>query len=343
MSALFDSGSGVIIHPSTIPRTLELRHVPFVQTNTEYLPKIDIDKGLFPESGFRFDRDIEELLKDAFYNSKADWMYTAIIQTALGGPEPAWSKDDWNFVPLNLAPEDSVSSNLTVHTPAIRARIDCSTIESTQNVSSWLKQRKGQPNYILNITGLDNYYSLGTSIFEGNLSTRVTAQGNYLLCCANKTEVEGQRESYAPSAVAYWTENWADLGIHARNFTIKWIRGPASFARILKIRGVDVMMFPEPPKIQALNCIPSFESSEAEVIVDPVSGAVHEYRILHTPLVDDVAWSDTFQYHQPTNTSGPDKDESKFRDYLIDVTTRYVKLHLPCAHPNVTVAMELYS
>ena len=56
----------------------------------------------------------------------------------------------------------------------------------------------------------------------------------------------------------------------------------------------DMLYFPEPPTIQALNCMPTFESSPAVVTVEPKTGVVKHYRILDDPLREDVAWSDHY-------------------------------------------------
>lgn len=83
-------------------------------------------------------------------------MYTATIQLALNGSEPAWSKDGWSFVPSRLdnvrnvrlpthldSPDQSIGSsqlNVSFSTPALRGRIECSPYPSTvfKNLSNWL-------------------------------------------------------------------------------------------------------------------------------------------------------------------------------------------------------------
>jgi hypothetical protein len=323
------------MHPLIIPPTLELRSVPFVQKRNISLSELDWKIGpyLWPKNN----PELGDMLNDVFYNLKTNWMYTAIIQTALKGPQPVWSKDDWNFVPLLSTLEASVSvqenssgpsdirspANLTVQTPAIRARIECSVIESTNNLSLWLTARKSKEpsSTYLNITGLDNYYWLRETMFEGNLTTRVTAQGSYPQCCANLTEGSKQGSPYAPVVLGYWTENWRSVGGTNGNFTIKWIRGPASFAEVLGFEGVENMFFPEPPEIQALECMPSFETSEAEVTVDSTSGIVQDYRILKDPILENVAWSDATQWRN-ISAKPPFKNSSDSYSYIVDVTTR---------------------
>jgi hypothetical protein len=78
-------------------------------------------------------------------NLTAHWMYTATNQLALNGSEPAWSKDGWSFVPLDLRnvsllmpgkvdnkDQDDIGQSSRVNvstTPAIRGRIECSPHE----------------------------------------------------------------------------------------------------------------------------------------------------------------------------------------------------------------------
>lgn len=151
-----------------------------------------------------------------------------------------------------------------------------------------------------NITGLNNCYTPREVIIEGNFTTRLTAQADSVQCCANLTG----NAPYNPSVIAYWTENWLD-GLSLRdgslhhgttaNLIVKWMRGPTGFGRTVPFN-VDVLYFPEPPAIQALNCMPTFESSRAEVTVELGTGEVQHHRILDTPVQEDVAWSDAFQW-----------------------------------------------
>jgi hypothetical protein len=347
MSALFDSSNGVLINVSKVSQKLELRSVPLVQ-------QLSIETK---QSTWQFDYNVTNdesaqefghMVQRSLYTSGTDWMYTALIQTAFKGPEPVWSQDDWSFVPVSSVLKDPVSSkhrnstpgsirsleSLTVQTPALRARLDCSNVEWPRNSSLWLAAQNETSNKYLNITGLDNYFSLEDVVQAGNLSTRLTAQADVQQCCANLT----RNIQYNPAITAYWTENWwksdPENGAFAnggtgRNFTVKWIRGPASFARTMPFL-IDILYFPEPPVIQALNCMPTFESSQAEVTVDPKSGVVQQYRILDTPVREHVAWSDNFQWrnlsedarytHSRVENYGNSSDTWYY--YNVDVTLR---------------------
>jgi hypothetical protein len=325
MSALFGSGNGILTSFSEIPQTLELRSVPIVYQNPHTWQSSEPFANQPTTEGF------ETMVQDKIYTLGTDWMYTAIIQTALKGPEPAWSQDDWSFVPVSVSSDlkdpasvrdkssnlrgDRSLSNLTVETSAIRARLDCSAVEWPRNLSQWLiaQNRTTEPvmdgqvlyEFSTNTTGLDNYfwprrYVRGS---DGNATTSLTAQGKQIQCCANLT----QNSPYNPGVVAYWTENSQpseesfSQDPPNRNHTVKWIRGPVGFAPIeYDIDMEGTLFFSDPPAIQALNCMPTFESSRATVTVEPQTGIVLQHHILDTPLREDVAWSDTFLWRIPT-------------------------------------------
>ncbi|KAI4605840.1 hypothetical protein J4E80_010373 [Alternaria sp. BMP 0032] len=308
MSALFDSGNGVLTTSSEMPLALELRSVPFVQQisvnrdQPTWLFNYTIDENSFSS-------DLGDLVWDNLQSLSKDWMYTAIIHTALEGPKPVWSQDDWSFMPVSSDVEGFASAeikspagrgnrsveSLRVQTSAIRARLECSAVEWPRNTSLWLLSHND--GYGRNITGLDNYFTIARVVDDRNSTTWLSTQGSIPPCCANLTG----NATYNPAAVAYWTENWQEVSYPgdsrdyrtSGNFTVKWIRGPGKIERFLTgmRRKPDVYMFvfPEPPAIQALNCMPIFESSQAEVTVEPKTGVVQHYRLLDVPVREDVA------------------------------------------------------
>jgi hypothetical protein len=339
MSALLDSGDGVLINLSEIPQTLELRSVPIVRQRTFDTLSYDLQ--------VTSDQSVEEsgrMVQDALYTSNTDWMYTAILQNAFRGPGPKWSQDDWSFVPVPSVLEDHAFAkdkkstlegnrfltNLTVQTSAIRARLDCSTLQWPKDSTLWLDAQHGggYTGHIIlpSITGLDEFFTPVVAVDDGNFTTRLTAQADLVRCCANLT----LNSRYNPAVISYWTENWWDPHSDGNgtngNFTVKWIRGPASSVQPLQGAG-DMLYFPEPPAIQALNCMPTFESSRAVVTVEPKTGVVQQYRILDTPLREDIAWSDYFQWRTPSgnNRSGTYLNTTTYY-YDMNVTTRCVWL-----------------
>ena len=96
------------------------------------------------------------MMAKVFSELQTNWLYTAVIQASLQGPEPAWSSQGWSFVPLDLAsltpklsPQLAIQTeigtthqstsvaNLTVQTTALRARAECSVVENL-GPKSWL-------------------------------------------------------------------------------------------------------------------------------------------------------------------------------------------------------------
>jgi hypothetical protein len=202
--------------------------------------------------------------------------------------------------------------------------LECSPIDIAKNSSTWIAIR----NSTTNTTRLEKFYRLDEAIFKdvrGNLTTQVTAQGVSPQCCGNITEGIVGNRAYNPAVIAYWTENWLSDGSgRGNNFTIKWIRGPSSFVDSGYV-GIQNLVFTEAPVMQALNCMPIIEASEADVLVDLISGAVQDYRILRTPVSDDVAWSDSWIYRnfseKPQIQNGTAYDSRNY--FPMNVTTRY--------------------
>jgi hypothetical protein len=324
MSSLFDTHIGVLDKVSDVSRSLELRHIPILRQMRIYSPQPTWQSNFTPTidsnyNHYHYQKGLGDLVQDALLDLDTDWMFTAILQGALGGPAPAWSKDEWSFVPLysdmktaSLSGSESSGSNrptnLTLETPAIRARLECSALDWPGNISNWLDWVDSNHtwNSIVHVAGLNYSYWPSRVVNMGEESTRMTAQRNIPQCCGNITNNPEQIEQFAPSVHAYWTENWGshktDWGTFPAwggtngNFTVKWIRGPASFAHISGNSGINQLYHPEPPAIQALNCLPYFETSTARVTTELLSGAVQDYHILETPTQDWVAWSDAYKW-----------------------------------------------
>ncbi|KAJ5174719.1 uncharacterized protein N7482_000596 [Penicillium canariense] len=255
MSAIFDRGPGVVIQPITFDRSLEIRKIPFV---------FGTQQAIYPDSSNDY---VGVILSDLYKNISTYWMYTATIQLALNGSEPAWSKDGWSFVPAEMNTISSVAlpndlddsdktvlgaqSNVTFTTPAMRARIECFQYpaQALTNLSNWLT-----PVDLSNATtwnqstiphGIRGGYELGTSwIYRESPSvilpltedetistcrgcTTVFVNPNSIACCGNSSS-----SAWDPSvAVGYWSPN-TNLSTWStrywdQNFTVKWFQGNA--------------------------------------------------------------------------------------------------------------------
>ncbi|PZC93347.1 DUF3433 domain containing protein, partial [Pyrenophora tritici-repentis] len=87
MSALFNSGNSFLVSVSEVPQTLELRNLPFVRqvllTTEQSLWKYD-----YNITGERSADEFGNIVADSLYELDTDWMYTAMLQTALKGSQP---------------------------------------------------------------------------------------------------------------------------------------------------------------------------------------------------------------------------------------------------------------
>ena len=335
MSALFDRGPGDVTKSITFNRSLEIRDIPFVfETEQPYM-----SDGSDDYAG--------TVLEDLYTNMSAHWMYTAAIQLTLNGSEPSWSKDGWSFVPVPLTDLDRVdlpddldesdqtldgpTSNISLTTPAIRGRIECSAYpaQTLSNLSIWLTATDISNHTIWNASTIPNNleggYQLGAVYSHGNLPSAIlpiTASENTstcpncttifvnpasIACCGNESS-----SAWDPSvAIGYWSPNtdpetWTARNWH-QNFTAKWIHGNA-------VTGIqrnahqntyyDIgLLFPDVPDVTMMNCLPIIESAEANIIVNPSNGEIQSFDITSTPTELTEAFSDNFLPHNETHFS----------------------------------------
>lgn len=246
MSALFERGNGNIIQPVTLHRQLELRQIPFVYKTQQ---------SIYPS---RSNDYVAPIIASLFTNISSYWMYTATIQLTLNGSEPAWSKDGWNFVPVDVSDitasrylsnigaskadglDEGSQTNITFDTPAIRGRIECSPHpeKAFMNMTNWLT-----PTDLTDHTtwskstipeGINGGYLLGASWdtrgFPSYIYPLLPGQ-NYTSCpgCtpvfANPTSIiccgNGSTDSrQGDAAVGYWSPN----GVSSTWTPRKWDR-----------------------------------------------------------------------------------------------------------------------
>lgn len=310
-SALFEQGTGVVFDSVQVNKTLELRQTPHIRMMSEYYPPQFNDNG---RGAFGYDY-VAETLQELFGNLTNNWMYSAVIEATLNGSEPNWSADGWSFVPWDLSTFTGHNSssdektlevfgslvNVTLTTPALRGRVECHQPEEIRN---------GSTNWNTNSTRIDpetnktvqqnmpNYVMLGTTLAPDAM---------YLKCCTNNTDPSRKRTDLAPLAIGYWTQDSANTSQYItgalNNFTVKWIHGDG--ANIPSDMPESDLYFGKIPKIQAVKCMPFFETSEAEIVVDKEFGKVLSYRILEDATVDNSAWTDNFVFHEPTDRNDP--------------------------------------
>jgi hypothetical protein len=361
MSALFERKSVPMTEIVPIERTLELQQVP----NSQSLPS-GYSAGTTGGTA---------VLEKLFENVDTSWMYTAIIQLVLNGTEPAWSREGWSFIPVDTShiekpaiqktgrnddenDEDGnqlddfnddalqfLSMTVTLHTPALRARLECNPVD-TGNFSEWFELQNLTDTFEWNVTTNPQDWKTGwwtNKLGGGNLSTSFFAHPTRLNCCGNTT---GEDEMVA---VGYWStaNSWDQPHSFEPwpvNLTSKWLHGrgrdiyhrntnmPGSEAYTSQEIHAPYLVFPEPPKLQVLTCAPTIESADAEVTVDKDTGEVLSYNITNEePRWETQAWSDPFVIHNSTaicrqqfpNTNWTDPVErANSSCSLTNVTTR---------------------
>ena len=216
MSALWERTSGSLIQNVTVPRQYELRTIPSI---------IVAESPADPDSG---DTVTSSILKQIYGSILNSWLYGGLIELSWNGSQPTWTKDEWAFAPvitsnLSLPTVQSVGSNtstgavdssddltspanITVDSPGLRARIECTEIDMT-NTSAWLMTLDFTNHAAWNQStvpaGLDTGYSLSATNdgffpidlgpykevwrdFEYNKTPFFIDQSR-LICCANET------------------------------------------------------------------------------------------------------------------------------------------------------------
>lgn len=315
MSALFQQNSVSMPQTHTFDPSLEIRRDPLV-AETYLTTSSGVEDSNYYQNNVAEQTGI--MLAGALGGLEGNWMYTALLQTSLQGPEPAWSRGGWSFVPIDLSnltwkategmeagpdyPVIEVSpqtANLTVQTAALRGRIECNIIKGFEP-GMWLATSNGTKNS----TSFDHVYYPQISMEFSNSTTYITPMEATPECCFNNTSSGNTSQSLDMDVtLGYWTENRDSNKATIRNFTTKWIHGKAGFKDVGSVPIYEPRMaFAQPPAIQVLNCVPHFETANAEVTVEPRTGNVQDFAILGDPTEDTVAWSDNIQLRRSNET-----------------------------------------
>jgi hypothetical protein len=341
MSALFERHSHTKMAPIELNRTLELRQIPRLQlVDFDYPPSINLYSRLGDPVNASVSQIFNTLSTNWIYSaisaltlSGADpawssdgWGFVPIIIPDLQQYIKKQNIGSYNTTQGFLGIS---SADITVSTSAIRGRAECSYIAGLDNHSRWL-----EPDPIDPQSG--KAMALHLKLFPGNENhtTTIAPSGYYFECCTNHSStpqiqlVNSTATSptsnsswtiieklITPMAVGYWTKNidkdmfygFAPKAISAGNFTPKWIAGKGGF----KARRVDygsppdLLFFTDEVEMQALNCMPIIETSEAEVTVNSKTGKVHTFKILNEPTIIEEPWSDPFLVRNRSHPSDP--------------------------------------
>jgi hypothetical protein len=339
MSALFERQSHTVTQPISFQRSLEMRQVPVITEVESELPT-----GQTPAV---------MVLEQLYLNPSKNWLYGAGAQQSFHGSQLPWTFEGWNFLPVNLSSisgetvsqistgddtDDPILSaaNVSMVTPAIRARLECTVIDEIANTTSWAtledysnKSHLFAPGSFshVNSTGKVKLYSLSDYIFSGTDSyTTTISSPKSAGCCQNGSIDDPQR-----SVIGYWSpvltsrkhgEYPYDALSWPLSLVSKWVVGRPIILQDSK--ELDFVFYKEIPRIQAARCKPIIETTEASIMVDMNSGEVHSSTIVGTPTAADEAWSSVFTRHNESETH----IKGKSSDPTQNVTTSFGVLFL---------------
>ncbi|KAH4125371.1 hypothetical protein HBH47_061270 [Parastagonospora nodorum] len=341
MSALFEQETRSVSQQVSVPQNLEMRQLPLItQVNMS-------DAGPVSDPAIK-------VLNTLYEDAPTNWLYGAGIQDSYNGSKLPWTAEGWNFLPVDLSSAtnstiagtvvDRVATgiplaNVTVSTPAIRARLDCRAVVEVANTSTWINQTTldnddeeyPENEWVqINTTSKVNAFQLLSRIFVGTDShTSMISRTKVPTCCGNGTRTEPQR-----SIMGYWSPVYPPAARVEDNFpydnmswpmeiTTKWLVGTA-FNLSLWTGKERSLFYTDVPRLQAARCQPIIETAEATVTLDAGTGNVLSHKIEDAAKAADTAWGDVFTEHQSSN-----KDElNKSSSQLLNVTASYGILFL---------------
>ncbi|KAJ5086561.1 hypothetical protein NUU61_007868 [Penicillium alfredii] len=332
MSALFQHGPGVVTKPVTLERQLEIRDIPLVfrtgqatmrNYSNDYAGSILADFYQNLSAHWMYTATIQLTLNGSEPAwSKDGWSF---VPADLSNIKPADSlpNGDVHAAQANSAAGGS-QTNVSFTTTAIRARIECTQppVDTLRNLSNWLTPTDLGNSSVWNGStipdDLAGGWQLGTTAQRGGLPrfiTPLTPSQNWtecpgcttmfvnpsqVVCCKNGGS--SSSDPYPSVAVGYWSPNskvtrWTTRDWQ-HNFTAKWVHGSAvSGVRMNDdvANGHDIgLLFPRPPSLTLLNCMPLVETADAEVAVNPTNGEIQAYHITSKPEKVANAFSDNF-------------------------------------------------
>ncbi|KAK5095423.1 hypothetical protein LTR70_003587 [Exophiala xenobiotica] len=249
--------------------------------------------------------------------------------------------DGWSFVPVDLVSALEVRDiqqlgsdgdltsvvNATIGTPAIRARLECTSWNELQPVQ-WLTEydltNATRWDTIVNPKSFEKAFALGCDDggrprfinFQPNTSSSANAceysggiaefrAGDETITCCSS----GSGDDPGPASVGIWSPSyhqgqyfgaWPFL-TWPTNITVKWITGRAFIA--YRRASTSEMVWPEAPRIAALDCKPIIEMANATVKVNAATGPVQSYHSLDEPQVDESAWASAFNQYVHGNAT----------------------------------------
>ena len=136
---------------------------------------------------------------------------------------------------------------------------------------------------------------------------------------------------------SYWSLNRGQEFAPGINFTVKWIVGNPYeqqaqptldlYATNPYATQDSYFVWQSPPHLTALNCMPIFETVEADVTVDVSSSIVQDYSLRTEPINSSAAWTDAWFVHTNFTAQRERQQDGETQccfSFPEDVTVSYV-------------------
>lgn len=314
MAAIWTREPGILIIDVDLVKQFDMRTVPHVFENALAPAHREVQLFAYP-------RITEHLYGGSMYQT--NWVYGSLAEIAFGASQPAWSKDGWSFAPVDLGaaskhvPKSStgkssqtgqlgfgMTTNVTFDSTGVRGRIECSPVDATW--SRWMVEitdfSELEPLHNDSNTHLPNI----TSGFELLPEVRVR----------NFTKLPGDQPTTV--AIGQWLHsNYSSndtrgnplyTTTNSPNFTILWIQAGAPYRFVPEhwysaYESPPRLIFAKKPTVQAINCLPIFETANSRIKVNTQSNKVEDVALLETPKPAKDAWADGLTRHFNNQTA----------------------------------------
>ncbi|TIA16947.1 hypothetical protein D6C81_05754 [Aureobasidium pullulans] len=230
--------------------------------------------------------------------SLQNWLYSATTEITQHGITPAWSKDTWSFLPMDLSGVDydiryargalnnnTQIRNLTLQTTGLKASLDCHSLNYASDPPLWLTELDFLHSPISNDVSLWNDINRPSILDLGytlkNFSS-ATLDLRSVKCCANDSM--GQ---IGDAVVGYWSNAYGS------ELTSTWIHGRPIQGLYTPNDGSqqEFFVWQQAPQMSAVSCKPRIEAAKSLVTIDIETGVVYEYEIIGKLRNVSEAWS----------------------------------------------------
>lgn len=187
MFALLQREPSVLRSELTIPQTLQRRQIPHV---------LQVRSSRKVSS---YDNYFGAITRSLFGDLRSNSLYGAPIKLIFNESRPSWTSEDWAFVPIdltgtidNLVVQSGLSNtgtNITYNTPAIRARLECTNIDTSS--INWLSPVDSQDQSLWDFNTDQPFttgYQLGCNDSQPNVGGKPLVYK--ALCTCRQTNVK---------------------------------------------------------------------------------------------------------------------------------------------------------